>query len=68
MLVTVQAENLSAVFQPPLYPMRPLLRSALLVVLALTAARAADSTAPRLELRDGDRVVFLGDTLIEREQ
>jgi len=48
--------------------MRSLLRSALLVVLALTAARAADSTAPRLELRDGDRVVFLGDTLIEREQ
>ena len=48
--------------------MRLLLRSALLVFLALTAARAADSTTPRLELRDGDRVVFLGDTLIEREQ
>ena len=48
--------------------MRLLLRSALLVFLALTAARAADSTTPRLELRAGDRGVFLGDTLIEREQ
>lgn len=48
--------------------MRSLLRSALFVFLALTAARAADPTAPRLELREGDRVVFLGDTLIEREQ
>ena len=48
--------------------MRSFLRSALLVLLALTAAGAADSSAPRLELREGDRVVFLGDTLIEREQ
>ncbi|NBQ57543.1 MAG: hypothetical protein EBU32_03985, partial [Opitutaceae bacterium] len=48
--------------------MRSLLRSALLILLALTAARAADSTAPHLELHDGDRVVLLGDTLIEREQ
>ena len=48
--------------------MRSFLRSVLLVLLALTAARAADSSASRLELREGDRVVFLGDTLIEREQ
>jgi enterochelin esterase family protein len=47
--------------------MRLLLHSALLVLLALTAARAA-TPAPRFELRDGDRVVFLGDTLVEREQ
>ena len=47
--------------------MRSLLRSALLAFLALTVARAA-TPAPRFELRDGDRVVFLGDTLVEREQ
>jgi putative heme-binding domain-containing protein len=47
--------------------MRPFLRSALLVLLAFTAAHAA-TPAPRFELRDGDRVVFLGDTLVEREQ
>jgi putative heme-binding domain-containing protein len=47
--------------------MRSLLRSALFVLLACTAARAA-TPAPRFELRDGDRVVFLGDTLVEREQ
>src|SRR5688500_11776063 len=34
-------------------------------MLTATAARAAD--AP-FELNDGDRVVFLGDTFIEREQ
>ena len=47
--------------------MRSFLRSAFFVLLALTAARAA-TPAPRFELRDGDRVVFLGDTLVEREQ
>ncbi len=47
--------------------MRSFLRSALLVFLAVTAARAA-APAPRFELREGDRVVFLGDTLVEREQ
>jgi len=30
--------------------------------------RLPAANAPQLELRDGDRVVFLGDTLIEREQ
>jgi hypothetical protein len=49
-----------------------------LIVLALTAtiAGAAEppksgapkSELPKFELRDGDRVVFLGNTLIEREQ
>ncbi len=33
--------------------------------LLITAAKAA---APAFELKDGDRVVFLGDTFIEREQ
>ena len=47
--------------------LRSLLRSALIAFLALTAASAA-TPAARFELRDGDRVVFLGDTLIEREQ
>ncbi len=47
--------------------MRLFLRSALLVLLAFTAARAA-TPAPRFELRDVDRVVFLGDTCVEREQ
>ena len=48
-------------------PMRSFLRSALFAFLALAAAHAA-TPAPRFELRDGDRVVFLGDTLVEREQ
>lgn len=44
-----------------------------LIVLALTAtiAGAAEppkSELPKFELHDGDRVVFLGNTLIEREQ
>jgi lysophospholipase L1-like esterase len=30
--------------------------------------QAADKTAPNFELKDGDRVVFLGNTLIERAQ
>ena len=47
--------------------MRSFLRSAFFVLLALSAARAA-TPAPRFELRDGDRVVLLGDTLVEREQ
>ena len=46
--------------------MRHLLSAALLCLLGLAAgpARAADAFA----LRDGDRVVLLGNTLIEREQ
>ena len=49
------------------FTFRSLLHSALIAFLALTAASAA-TPAARFELRDGDRVVFLGDTLIEREQ
>ena len=49
------------------FTLRSLLHSALIAFLALTAASAA-TPAARFELRDGDRVVFLGDTLIEREQ
>jgi putative heme-binding domain-containing protein len=33
-----------------------------------TAPPTVASASPRFELRDGDRVVFLGDTLMEREQ
>ncbi|MFO0879275.1 MAG: SGNH/GDSL hydrolase family protein [Gemmataceae bacterium] len=39
----------------------------ILSLLALAACAAAAPAAP-LELRDGDRVVFVGNTLIEREQ
>jgi glucose/arabinose dehydrogenase len=38
----------------------------LLAAFLGSSARAAD--APKFELKDGDRVVFLGDTFIEREQ
>lgn len=52
-------------------PTRNYLLTTLLAWLALLASpgpvRAAEKPAP-LELRDGDRVVFIGDTLIEREQ
>src|SRR6476469_870595 len=44
----------------------PLLTCAVLLLLA-TASRAAEG-AFKLELRDGDRVVFLGGALIEHEQ
>ena len=37
-------------------------------VLLAVLNRLPAANAPQLELRDGDRVVFLGDTLIEREQ
>ena len=48
-------------------PMRPLLCSLLLAVAAaaVPATRAQNTNA--FELRDGDRVAFIGDTLIERE-
>lgn len=42
-------------------------RLALLLCWGVCAAFAAEKPAA-FELRDGDRVVFLGDTLIEREQ
>jgi putative heme-binding domain-containing protein len=42
-------------------------RLALVLCVAVCAAFAAEKPAA-FELRDGDRVVFLGDTLIEREQ
>ncbi len=40
---------------------------AALVAAAMPAMRAAETAAP-FELRAGDRVVFLGDTVVEREQ
>ncbi|MBI1916707.1 MAG: GDSL family lipase, partial [Planctomycetes bacterium] len=43
---------------------RFLFPSFFVAVLATPAARAAD----RIELRQGDRVVLLGNTLVEREQ
>src|SRR5262245_59779656 len=47
----------------------PLLSRAALAVTALFAiGRAAADTPKPFELLDGDRVVLLGDTLIEREQ
>jgi len=50
-----------------LLPMRFLYSTFIAMVLASGTVRAA-SPATRFELRDGDRVVFLGDTLVEREQ
>ena len=47
--------------------LRILLRVALVATLPLAVLSAGDAPA-RLELREGDRVVLLGDTLIEREQ
>ncbi len=47
--------------------MRSLLAALLLIAFSPTFSRAAEPP-PRLELREGDRVVFLGDTLVEREQ
>ena len=47
--------------------LRILLRVALVATLHLAVLPAGDAPA-RLELREGDRVVLLGDTLIEREQ
>ncbi len=47
--------------------MPSLFRSVFLFVLG-SAALSAASPAPAFDLRDGDRVVFLGDALIEREQ
>ena len=37
-------------------------------LIAGVAQPALAAVKPKFELRDGDRVVFLGDTLIEREQ
>ncbi len=39
-----------------------------LSLAVLSAPVLSAETSPRFELRDGDRVVFVGDTLIEREQ
>ncbi len=39
----------------------------LAVVVVLASASIASAAAPNFELRDGDRVVFLGDTIFERE-
>ena len=42
--------------------------SLVLAVLALSSALAQTTARPKFELRDSDRVVFLGDTMMEREQ
>lgn len=47
------------------------MRRAILVLLLLTLVSTpsgAQQASPRLDLRDGDRVVFVGSTFIEREQ
>lgn len=45
-----------------------MLRLFVLIVVAFAASFAAAADPPKFELKDGDRVVFLGNTLIEREQ
>ena len=59
------ADRLSCKFSIPFMMCYP--RLALLLCWGVCAAFAAEKSAA-FELRDGDRVVFLGDTLIEREQ
>jgi putative heme-binding domain-containing protein len=56
-------------FLPAGIPRKPSLRRLItpLLLIALAPWGRAENTQP-LELRDGDRVVLLGDTLIEREQ
>ena len=52
-------------------PTRMLLAAIAIGIAASVSAVAADPVNPpaeKFELRDGDRVVFLGNTLIEREQ
>jgi putative heme-binding domain-containing protein len=46
----------------------PLRFLALFILLTSVVGRARAQAPPPFELRDGDRVVLLGDTLIEREQ
>jgi lysophospholipase L1-like esterase len=48
--------------------MRPLSLSLLLAAAWLAPAARADDPPPPFELKDGDRVVLIGNTLIEREQ
>jgi len=47
--------------------MRSLLRC-LAIALSINVASFASGEVPKFELNDGDRVVFLGDGLIEQEQ
>jgi lysophospholipase L1-like esterase len=44
------------------------LRSCCLVIVALAAAGAHAQSPPRLRLADGDRVVLIGSTFVERDQ
>src|SRR4051794_3082873 len=43
-------------------------RSGLLLAFCLSSSLAFAARPPAFELKAGDRVVFLGDTLVEREQ
>jgi hypothetical protein len=45
-----------------------IVRLPLVALLLVVTGRAVAQAPPPLELRDGDRVVLVGDTLIEREQ
>ena len=45
-----------------------LLTSAVIVATLVAPAQPAQPAAPRAEVRDGDRIVWLGNTLAEREQ
>ena len=49
-------------------PARAVVAAILVLLVAATSASSAAAAPKPFELRDGDRVVLIGDTLIEREQ
>ena len=51
----------------PLFSLAVIIRSVATISIVLTLTATANGAEP-FDLKDGDRVVFLGDTLIEREQ
>lgn len=53
---------------PVILRMSTVLRALVLASLCLCALLPARAAAPALALKEGDRVVFLGDTLVEQEQ